>query len=345
MRRAITILVLCVVSCRVPPPATPPLPSTPPPPPPLREVNAALVSGEVVTSRGMRVAYADVRIAATGPGCRGISEELGVISDAAGEFHAQVDRGVGPAHEGCVVVTARSGDAAGSATAAAFFTAAKEQRVPVRVTVTLAPAEPLTLSRAETIVRELAEAINNPASSGPATLALYLNGGSEALRVATEHYRSILGRVTAVEPVPVPTHFVSPAFSFRLVGSSEATARIHVVQEDLTRVHSLLLDYGMRSEAFMIGYARSIGSGDAVALARLLTADDIDFPVERAREMITDYRQRYDTATLRPEFVSADEERQTITWRLSGRTPSGETRSETIVLITGDGLIEIKGLR
>jgi hypothetical protein len=52
----------------------------------------------------------------------------------------------------------------------------------------------------------------------------------------------------------------------------------------------MLLDYGLRSQAFMNAYLRAIASGDAMMLARILNPDDVDFPIETAREIVLRYR-------------------------------------------------------
>jgi hypothetical protein len=129
---------------------------------------------------------------------------------------------------------------------------------------------------------------------------------------------------------------------FELTGSSGRTAAIDVYQEELTSLHGLLLDYGFRSQAFMNSYLRAISSGDAAMLARILSPDDVDFPFEKAREIVIRYRERFDTATLRAEFVDADDKRNTLHWRVLGRTPSGRQETETVVLIAGDGLIGVR---
>jgi hypothetical protein len=104
----------------------------------------------------------------------------------------------------------------------------------------------------------------------------------------------------------------------------------------------VLLDYGLRTQAFMNAYLRAIASGDAMMLARILNPDDVDFPIETAREINLRYRARFDTGTLRAEFVDADHRANTILWRIRGRTPSGVEASETVDLITGDGLIGVR---
>ncbi|HEX6177893.1 MAG TPA: hypothetical protein VF057_06005, partial [Thermoanaerobaculia bacterium] len=131
------------------------------------------------------------------------------------------------------------------------------------------------------------------------------------------------------------------ANGMELRGANGRTSKIEIIQEDLVRIHSPLLDYGFRSERFINAYLRAIQSGDAEMLSRVMNPDDIDFPVEKAREMIVDYRLRFgDTARIRPEFVDVDETRHTISWRLRG----GDI-VETVVLGFGDGLIGVREVR
>ena len=209
------------------------------------------------------------------------------------------------------------------------------------VTATVASQGPLTAAEAERLVRLLADAINDPAKD-TAELVPYILHGAEALRVALDHYRIILGRVTNVRAVP--SDYPDPRrFTFELQGSNGHKSRLDAYQERGTRLHSPVIDYGFRSVRFINAYLRAIADGDAERLSRVLNPDDIDFPVEKARAMIEDYRRRYrDVAAIRPELVSADE--RTIRWRLRGIGPGGKEVTETIELAFGDGLIGIRGL-
>jgi hypothetical protein len=227
----------------------------------------------------------------------------------------------------------------------ARFSSSEQSRTAVRVTISLDQKTVLDRAEAQRLVELLSDAIDNPSGIAAGELSLYVTWGDEAIRAAVEQYRQLLGALTRVvfvdEEMTGEPQYPTRRFSFELRGSTGRSSRIDVYQEDLTRMHSLLLDYGMRSERFVMAYIRAIASGDAELLARVLNPDDVDFPVERAREMIISYRQKYDTATLRPEFVVADDRRHTITWRIKGRTASGGEASELIELITGDGLIGV----
>ena len=336
MRRIVALAFIAWTSCQTPPPA----PSTPPPPPPDRPVTSANVSGRVVDASGRLTAHAAVFVRAADANCKPFEEGVGALSDEGGEYLAVAEAGAGPSSSGCVVVEARSGGASGTATARTEFTTASPR---VRVDVRLESPPQLTAGEAERLVRQLVAAINEPAASIE-DLNLYILHGPEALRVALEQYRSLLGRVTSVGLVP-SDQFDPRRFTFELRTADERTSRVDVYQETLTRLHSPLLDYGFRAERFISAYLRAISSGDAVRLSQVLNPDDIDFPVERAREMIVAYRQRYrDTATIRGEFAGVDEQRHIIRFRLRGIGPNGDAVTEMIELGFGDGLIGIRGL-
>jgi hypothetical protein len=311
----------------------PALASTPPPPPPGPRVASANVSGQVVDAHGFRVAHAEVLVRSADAGCRPLGPFVGAVSSENGDYFAVAQLESDQPLRGCVIAEARSGGTSGKATLGVEFTTASPR---VHLDVRLERAPPLTPVEAERLVRLLAAAIDEPAQT-PRELGQYILHGPEALRVALEQYRTLLGNVTTVRPVD--------SFHYELRGANGATSRVNVHQEDLVRLHSPLLDYGFRSERFMTTYLRAISSGDAVLLSRVLNPDDVDCPVERARERIADYRRRYaDTAAIRAELAGVDERRSALLWRLRGTGPNGEEVTEPIELGFGDGLIGMRGL-
>lgn len=295
-----------------PPPAT-----TPPRRPPDRNVPSAHVFGRITSAQGFGVAHAEVLVRVADAACRPTETFVGAVTDENGQYLGVVE-GEGE----CVVVEARSGGATATAARRVAF-AIESPRVNVDLRLPRAPA--LTDGEAERLVRLLADAINGQPSE---ELHQYVLHGPEALRVALEQYRTLLGRVTSVQRVA----------GFRYVLNGRSHVDVH--QEDLIRLHSPLLDYGFRAERFMSLYLRAIAAGDAEMLARVLNPDDIDFPVPRAREIIEDYRRRYaDVRAIRAEFAGIDEQRNALLWRLRG---GGVT--EPIELGFGDGLIGMRGL-
>lgn len=314
MRKLLAILLFlgCTTEEVKPPAAT-----TPPPPPPKRNVPSAHVFGRVTSASGFGIAHADVLVRVANAACRPTETFVGAVTDGNGEYLAVVE-GAGE----CAVVEARSGGASGTATQRVQF-AVESPRVRADVRMSRAPA--LTDAEAERLVRLLADAVNGQQSE---ELVQYILHGPEALRVALEQYRTLLGRVTSVKRVE----------GFRYVLNGKSHVDVH--QEDLIRLHSPLLDYGFRAERFMSLYLRAIASGDAEMLARVLNPDDVDFPVPRAREIIDDYRRRYgDVGAIRAEFVGVDERKNALLWRLRG----GDV-TEPIELGFGDGLIGMRGL-
>lgn len=267
---------------------------------------------------------------------------MGASTDERGEYFVVIDSPAGTGYSGCAVVHARSGGAAGRASAPAQFTSSAEGKTFARINVTLDPPAPLTHTAAERLVQALAAEINDVSGGISPDLALYVAQGPEALRVAREQYREALGDIVSIHPADDESSSSHRRVAFNLTGSTGRTARVVVHQEALTRMHSALLDYGFRSQMFMSAYVRSVASGDAVLLARVLSPDDIDYPVERARELIVGYRTRFrDTATIRPEFAGHDEKRAEIVWRLRGEGADGRERVEEIRLRYGDGLLSM----
>lgn len=323
-----------------PPPSIPPTPSVPPPPDPGPAVALARVAGQVLDRAGRPIPHAFVLVRSADARCRPMGPEVGAVTDESGAYSAEARSESMADFHGCVLVEARSGGASGSsASEAEFSTSPSHTTVDVR----LESAPPLTAAEAERLVSHFAAAINDPALAH-ADLGAYVLHGPEALRVALDQYRKLLGRVEIIRPRVVEPH--DPRrFRYELQGREGRTASVDVYQEELIRMHAPLLDYGFRSERFVNAYIRSISSGDAESLARLLSPDDIDFPVERAREMIVGYRQRYrDTATIRAEFVDLHEDRAVIIWRLRGIGPQGDEVTELLELGFGDGLIGVRGL-
>lgn len=326
-------MALLVAACQAPP--VPSRAETPSPPPPARTEASVTVSGQILHPRGSPLAHAEVVVKAADANCQVMGDAVGALSDERGEYLVVLE---GDPH--CVVVEARSGGTTGNAS---MHVTSAQESPRVRIDVRLDRGAALTAAEAERLAKLLGNAINVP-TADTAELRLYILHGPEALRVALAHYRVVLERVASVRALPVQPH--DPRrFPFELRGSSGRTAQVDVYQEDLIRLHSALLDYGFRSEAFMNRYLRAIAANDPVRLSQVLNPDDIDFPVERAREIIADCQRRYrDPSAIRAEFVEVDERRHIITWRLRGIAPGGEEVTERIELGFGDGLIGMRNL-
>jgi hypothetical protein len=89
---------------------------------------------------------------------------------------------------------------------------------------------------------------------------------------------------------------------------------------------------------YIASFSRLVGSGDAAALKRLLTEDDLEFPIERAQRVIDRLKPPFEVRGGRYELTDVDERRNTLTYRV---TWQGETESKSadVVLRYGDGLL------
>lgn len=342
VRVAPRLLLILLAACTPDVPPAEPAAPTPASPPPSRARSSATVSGRVIGAGGSPVAHAAVLVHPADAKCRALPDgATEARTDESGEYQVTIEVPVGPASRGCAVVEARSGGTGGSASAPALFTFSEADRRPVRVDVRLVRPRAMTVAEGERLVRALADAINDSTGTVDPELALHVQQGSEALRVALGQYRALFGRIESIRPLPPDWH----AFPFEILGANGRTGRVTVEQGDLNRLRSPLLDYGARSGRFVTAYIRAIASGDAERFAMLLNPDDVDFPVDRAREIIASYHRRYaDLGAIRAEFAGNDEKQHTITWRLRGQTPTGQPVTEDLVLRYGDGLIGVVGL-
>ena len=334
--RLAALFAIVLTACTSP---TPPAPSTPPPippPPPARAIRTAVVTGNVRLAGGSTPAgFALVSARVASPDC-GTPQGDGVqvFADAHGVYELSIE---GPALPACVAVTAtRAGATATLELPNVRFESGSTARV--QGDIALSPLEPMTRVEAETLIGRFADAING---RDDVVLGTLLPDGPEALRVALEDYRALLGeRVNGVL-----TDWESSSMHQRAVatlrGSNGNALSVSLYQDQRRsrEFHGALADFGLRSRHFIASFSRLVSAGDAERLARLLTADDIDYPVERARRVIAKYRPPFDAGGGRFEIVSVDEQRSRMTYKLTWQGEGAREHSTTVTLGYGDGLL------
>ncbi|HEU4521017.1 MAG TPA: hypothetical protein VFT12_03375 [Thermoanaerobaculia bacterium] len=338
MRNLILAAALLSAGCTAPAPM--PAPSTPPPiPPPVPErlVLHAIVTGQVrEPARNSPAAFALVSAAAS-PACE-TGGGAQVFADERGEFSFPVEAGPGPEMRLCVAVEATLGGASGRVVLrdVPLRTSDPER---IRADIQLERIPPLTESGARALIDAFVQMLNGTEPQIP--LSTYVVGGPEALRTAREDYQSLLGsNITATV-----TGWKSSSFDQHLtaeLGGSKGNAiSLSVYQDYVGSLHSPLLDYSLRSRHYIASFSRLVGSGDAEGLARLLTEDDLDVPVEDARRVIDRYRPAFEVRGGAYELIAVDERRNTLTYRVTWRG-DGVEKSADVVLGYGDGLLGLR---
>ncbi|HYK04834.1 MAG TPA: carboxypeptidase-like regulatory domain-containing protein [Thermoanaerobaculia bacterium] len=281
--------------------AAPSAQQTPPPPEPAAPRKT--ISGTITTPRGAGAEGAIVRVRE----CTG-AREWGAVADEQGHYQVEVE-------SDCVTVEATAGGTTGRSTTTSL-------RLPQ------APA--LTEQRAQELIDTLVRAIGG---DGQATAALetYTPHHADALRVALENFRIAVGEAPNVRRVH---DSLIQGFEYELLGPRGNT-RIYVTQDDLHRLVGPVLYYSFSGAQYVTALARFIAGNDAERLARLLSPDDIDYPVEDARKLLARFQPRLDWARSQAKFVAIDD--HTIRYELSDGT-----RTVPITLVYGDGLLSLR---
>jgi hypothetical protein len=299
-----------------------------------------LVGGTVVDASGMIVEEAAVVIRAADAGCVATGEPVGTQSDASGRFSVLVPGDPGPVSDGCVEVVASSGGASGRATSPARFTSA-EPRTPLDVRVRLERAPRVDRQFAEKIMEALQRAINDNDQDAIAFLLPYANGGAEAFHAGLEDMRVVLGRATRFELGDEAPAQQQPRYSARLFGTTSQSLTFSINDDERIRFHNPVIWYSRDARNWAREFMARIAAGDAERLARLLSPDDLEYPVDRARALMERYRSRIDFSRGRFEFAGIDERRNSFRYRLIGEY-DGKPAEEIVELGYGDGLLGLR---
>ncbi|HEX2123046.1 MAG TPA: hypothetical protein VHL59_15545, partial [Thermoanaerobaculia bacterium] len=231
----------------------------------------------------------------------------------------------------CIVAEATAAGASGRATAPAGAR--------VTLDIRLDPPAPLTRTDAFALAALLERAVNeNDQTAIDALAPHFLVHDDEAIRVGIEHLRVALGKIANARLVEErPSDYV-----FEIAGTNGATTRFGVQQYGRRIASNPMLYYGSRATHFLSAFARLVAANDAERLARLLTADEIDYPVDKARSVIARYAALSDLESARSVFTGIDERTSTLRYRIEGRRRDGSTVSVPIELGYGDGLLWLR---
>jgi hypothetical protein len=344
MRRLLALLLLAACTTAPLPPSTPPIPSSPPPvppPPPERNVLSARIHGHV-TEPGVSTpaAFAIVTATLAGPGCAPSGETSSVVADERGDYELTVEAGVGPDVTSCVLLSATSAGANGAVELAEVPFRSAEPFPRLRADIGLDAIESMTERDADELIARFVRFLGG---ADDPTLSSYVFGGPEALRSAAEDYRFLLGDSISARITDSEMSSSHQRVAASLTGTKRAGLSVSVYQDQRRsrRLHSPLLYYSHRSRLFAAAFSRLVAAGDAQSLARLLTADDIDYPVERAERVIAKYRAPFASTGGSFELIDLDEQRSTFTYRLTARNGE-QSHVTTIELGYGDGLLWLR---
>ncbi|HEX6988748.1 MAG TPA: LCP family protein [Bacillota bacterium] len=113
----------------------------------------------------------------------------------------------------------------------------------------------------------------------------------------------------------------------------------------------VLLNQGPWVRPYLARYLELLKAGDAETLARFLTVDDVDYPVDLARQALDRYAAEAAVDTLAFEYdgfgplrLDGDQVvgNQVFHFTIHGRTPAGEALEHQVQVVVGDGLLSLQ---
>jgi hypothetical protein len=229
---------------------------------------------------------------------------------------------------------------------------------PARAQVTARIRERTLRARADSVVAKLVTGINRRDAALVAALTShpgeqpYVAAAGEAIDDFRHYFRGApVTRYVFVREhggemqQPRAVHF-----EYELV--TEGAVRKPVVvyydrRTDRFRVYDEFLSYSARARSLVRGVVEALRARDAARLARLLSPDDIDYPVVLAERVVASYARRFDLGTLHFRFDGLGTERpadygprvhRSFQYTIHG-SRGGSPVEHRVELIHGDGLV------
>lgn len=318
-------------------------PAAPPPPPAPEPATATearkaqtVVRGTVLQPLGDG-GFADVTIWYAGSSCETTEVAARTRADHAGRFEVTIEqRG-----NDCIVGDATAAGASGRASV--LPRNGSPPPAVVELQIRLSTPSPLTRSAADALASALQKAVNDDDQQAIDFLAPhFLLHDAEGMRTGIEHLRIHLGTIVATSVVDERHEDRFDEFVYELTGSNGTKTRFPIQQGPRRNAFHPVIQTASRANRYVGTFARLVAANDVEKLARLLTADDIDYPVEKARAVIARYRELAGLESARTVFTGFDEARSTLRYRIEGRRRDGTTASVPIELGYGDGLLWLR---
>ncbi|MCP2729007.1 hypothetical protein [Limnofasciculus baicalensis] len=133
----------------------------------------------------------------------------------------------------------------------------------------------------------------------------------------------------------------SGKFYYLLYNKSGVKKEIAINQESGNiRLGDEFFQYSYPAKVLLAKTIQAIKTEDPVLLAKVLTADDIDYPVAKAKDAIAKYRATFDPNTLAYRFDGLDKNRH-FNYTIYG-TKAGKSVEHHVTIIYGDSLVGLQ---
>jgi hypothetical protein len=130
---------------------------------------------------------------------------------------------------------------------------------------------------------------------------------------------------------------------FKLIGGNLSKEISVSFQQEKITIYDEFFGYSARAKQLLSRTVEMLQQQDATQLAKVLTADDIDYPIAQAEVAIANYKKAVDPQTLTFEFIGfADASPNSpFVYRLSGMQDN-QPVSHDVKVIYGDGLVGLQ---
>lgn len=133
----------------------------------------------------------------------------------------------------------------------------------------------------------------------------------------------------------------SGKFSYLLYNKSGIHKEIAINQGlGYIRIGDEFFQYSYPAKVLLAKMIQAIKAEDSVLLAKVLTADDIDYPVVKAKKAIATYRSTFDPNTLAYRFDGLDKNRY-FNYTIYGKK-AGQSVEHQVKIIYGDSLVGLQ---
>jgi hypothetical protein len=215
---------------------------------------------------------------------------------------------------------------------------------------------PTLRARADSLIADLVAGINRRDATLVGALTAYPDeqpdtaAAKEAIADFRHHFREqpVTGfafiRQHGPDGSPRVIHF---EYEFTSASARKPVVAYYDERIDRFRLYDEFLGYSAYARSLTRGVVEALRTRDSTRLARLLSPDDIDYPVAQAGRVIASYARRFDLATLRFRFDGLAPERpggygprvnRWFRYTIHG-SKDGAPVEHRVELIHGDGLV------
>lgn len=221
------------------------------------------------------------------------------------------------------------------------FAAPKNTQLPAANTAT---SKTITIEKqADAIIENIIDAINNKDADSLAPYLIRQDYALDFAKAAINDYKTFFKAQNIAGFQRLGKSPTRPnTFLYKIFNQNGLSKTISVsFQQKQPRVDDEFFTYSAQAKGMLTRFINSIKNKDAQKLARVLTPDDVDYPVSAARQIIANYESRFDPETLKFKFKGLRGKGNYFVYTLYG-FKNGKPVQHEVSIIHGDGLVGLQ---